>query len=118
MPEQPRSHDVSRTGGGEGKGGPPPRTVYDPTTAIAALSALYQGEKTDASQIFNTAMAMMAVAVAYLVGAVPFLGSIRQLPLGWLFLLLVPVPLWIIVAFHSLITLNAMSHGISVQIIE
>jgi hypothetical protein len=39
-------------------------------------------------------------------------------PFAWIFLLLLPMPLWIIVAFHSLITLNAMSHGVSVQIIE
>jgi hypothetical protein len=85
---------------------------------IAALAALYQGEKTDASYVFNTAMAMMGVAVAYLIGAIPFVGSLRHGPIGWLFVLLLPVPLWLVVAFHSLITLNAMSHGISVRIIE
>jgi hypothetical protein len=85
---------------------------------IAALSALYQGEKTDASYVFNTAMVMMGVAVAYLVGAIPFVGNLSHGPSAWLFLLLLPIPLWLIVAFHSLMTLNAMSHGISVRIIE
>lgn len=94
---------------------PNPPTANDP---IPALAALYQGEKTDASAIFNTAMAMMGVAVAYLVGAIPFVRKISEGPIPWLFLLLLPFPLWLIVAFHSLITLNAMSHGISVKIIE
>src|SRR5205814_8417463 len=94
---------------------PSPEPANDP---LAALAALYQGEKTDASYVFNTAMVMMGVAVAYLVGAVPFVGSLGHTPIGWLFLLLLPVPLWLIAAFHSLMTLNAMSHGISVRIIE
>jgi hypothetical protein len=91
------------------------KRVNDPVTALAAL---YQGEKTDASYVFNTAMAMMGIAVAYLVGAIPFVGNLSHGPIPWLFLLLLPIPLWLIVAFHSLITLNAMSHGISVRIIE
>jgi hypothetical protein len=85
---------------------------------IAALAALYQGEKTDASYVLNTAMVMMGVAVAYLIGAIPFVGNLRNGPFAWLFLVLLPIPLWLIVAFHSLMTLNAMSHGISVRIIE
>jgi hypothetical protein len=117
MSKLSRSHRGSAKKTGQGNP-PPPPLLRDPAAALAALGALYQGEKTDASYVFNTAMAMMGVAVAYLVGAIGFLGSIRQGPLAWVFLLLLPMPLWIIIAFHSRITLNAMSHGISVQIIE
>jgi hypothetical protein len=85
---------------------------------LTALAALYQGEKTDASYVFNTAMAMMGLAVAYLIGAIPFVQSLSRGPSGWLFVSLLPVPLWLVVAFHSLMTLNAMSHGVSVKIIE
>jgi hypothetical protein len=88
------------------------------TDPLTALSALYQGEKTDASSVFNTAMAMMGVAVAYLIGAVPFVEKVGNGTGGWGFLLLLPMPLWLIVTFHSLMTLNAMSHGTSVRIIE
>jgi hypothetical protein len=90
----------------------------DPVTALAAL---YQGEKTDASYIFNTAMVMMGVAVAYLFGAIPVMSNLMRdgpAEIVWAFLLLLPIPLWLIVAFHSLVTLNAMTHGISVRIIE
>jgi len=92
-----------------------PEKVNDP---VIALAALYQGEKTDASYVFNTAMVMMGVAVAYLIGAIPFVGNLSHGPFAWLFLVLLPFPLWLIIAFHSLMTINAMSHGISVRIIE
>ncbi|GEM_PF-3299843 len=108
-------HDLpSATQPGGTDGGP----VTNASDSVAALAALYQGEKTDASYIFNTAMAMMGLAVAYLIGAIPFVTSLSHGPMGWLFVLLLPTPLWLVVAFHSLITLNAMSHGISVRIIE
>jgi hypothetical protein len=92
--------------------------VKEVNDRVSALAALYQGEKTDASYVFNTAMVMMGVAVAYLVGAMPFVVNISHGPNARLFLLLLPIPLWLIAAFHSLMTLNAMSHGISVRIIE
>jgi hypothetical protein len=86
--------------------------------AITALAALYQGEKTDASYVFNTAMAMMGVAVAYIVGAISVIDRFSSGTAGCLFLLLLPLPLWLVAAFHSLMTLTAMSHGISVRVIE
>jgi hypothetical protein len=91
------------------------------TVPITALGALYQGEKTDAAYIFNTAMAMMGIALAYLVGALPFVDKLRTVPIepiAWIFLLLLPIPLWLVAAFQSLVALNAMSHGVSVRIIE
>jgi hypothetical protein len=94
---------------------PPHDTANDGVTALAAL---YQGEKTDASNVFTVAMAMMGIAVAYVVGALP---SIERLPhdsSAWVMLLLLPAPLWLIVLFHSLITITAMKHGISIRIIE
>jgi hypothetical protein len=109
------SHDIPPTTQSGDNGG---SAVTNADVSVAALAALYQGEKTDASNIFNTAMAMMGIAVAYLIGAIPFVTSLSHGPMGWLFVLLLPMPLWLVVAFHSLITLNAMSHGISVRILE
>ncbi len=101
---------------------PPPDPPVDGNAdSVAALGALYQGEKTDASYVFSTAMAMMGIAEAYLVGAIPFvekLGHEPPEPLAWLLLLIIPVPLWLVAAFQSLMTLNAMSHGNSIRIIE
>jgi hypothetical protein len=97
---------------------PDTETVKKMNIPVTALAALYQGEKTDASYVFNAAIVMMGVAVTYLVGAIPFVGNLSHGPFAWLFLLLLPIPVWLIAAFHSLMTLNAMSHGISVRIIE
>jgi hypothetical protein len=117
MTKAPRNHMDSpkRTHQSVPPSAPPP--LRDRSAALAALGALYQGEKTDASYIFNTAMAMMGIAAAYLIGATGFVATNKQGPLPWPFLLLLPMPLWII-AFHSLITLCAMNHGVSVQAIE
>ena len=89
--------------------------VNDP---IPALAALYGGEKTDASAVLNMAIAMMALALAYLVGAMPFVEGLGHAPNAKLSLVMLPIPLWLVIAFHSLMTLNAMSHGMSVRIIE
>ncbi len=86
--------------------------------SVSALGALYQGEKTDASAIFNVAMAMMGIGAAYLVGVVTLVDKYGTSPLTWDVVVLLPIPLWLIAAFHSLITLNAMSHGVSVRVIE
>jgi hypothetical protein len=89
---------------------------------IPALAALYQGEKTDASYTANTTMAMLGIAVVYLVYAMSLVGNLghglSHGPIDWLFLLLLPFPLWIVVAHHSLLTLTLMSHGISVRILD
>ena len=85
--------------------------------AIRAVGALYQGEKADATGIFNVAMAMMGIAAAYLVGAVGYINNLGATNLGPLAFLL-PAPLWLILAYNSLLTLNSMMHGSSVRILE
>ena len=91
------------------------KRVDDPITALAAL---YQGEKADASHLFNTVVEMSRLTVAYIIGAVLLTSKSGGEQLSWLFWLLSPLPIWLIAAFHCLMTLNAMSHGISVRIIE
>ncbi len=83
-----------------------------------ALNALYQSEKADASAIFNVSMAMMGIAAAYVVGAISLAEKYGSDSIPWSVVVLLPAPLWVIVVFHSLITLNAMNHGLSVLILE
>jgi hypothetical protein len=85
---------------------------------VNALSALYQAEKTDATGVFNTAMAMMGIGGAYLAAMMTLADKFGDGSLNWFIVLLIPLPLWLIAAFHSLMTFNAMSHGVSVRIIE
>ena len=61
---------------------------------------------------------MMGVAAAYLVGVSAFADKYGSHSIPWTFVLLLPAPLWLIAIYHSLITLSAMRHGESVQIIE
>lgn len=85
---------------------------------VSALGALYQGEKSDASSIFNVAMTMMGIAAAYVVGAISLADKYGSSSLPWSLVVLLPAPLWIITVFHSLIVLNSMHRGLSVSIIE
>jgi hypothetical protein len=96
-------------------------------SSVAALAALYQGEKTDAAYIFNTAMALMGIALGYLIAAVPVVANLsatglppatKIIPHAWVYLLLLPLPLILVMEFHTLITLNAMMHGVSVAALE
>ena len=86
--------------------------------SVSALGAMYQAEKTDGTGIFNVAMALMGLGVAYLVGAISTADKYGSASLPWSAVLLLPIPLWLIAAFNSLMTLNSMSHGVSVQILE
>ncbi|UMP01617.1 hypothetical protein [Amycolatopsis sp. EV170708-02-1] len=90
----------------------------DSDDAPGALNALYQSEKADASAIFNVSMAMMGIAAAYVVGAISLAEKYGSDSIPWPVVVLLPAPLWVIVVFHSLITLNAMNHGLSVLILE
>jgi hypothetical protein len=85
---------------------------------ISALGALYQAEKSDASGKFNVAMTVMGIGAAYIVGALGYTDKFGTHSLPWTLVALAPVPLWIIAAFQSILTLASMMHGVSVQILE
>lgn len=91
------------------------REVEDTATA---LGALYQSEKADASSIFNVAMAMMGIAATYIIGAISLVDKYGTDPFSWAIVVMLPAPLWLVAAYHSLITLNGMLRSRSVQIIE
>jgi hypothetical protein len=85
---------------------------------ISALGALYQADKADAASNFNVSMAMMGIGAAYIIGALGYSDKFGSGPLSWTLVMFGAVPLWLIAAFHSLLTLNGMIHGLSVQILE
>jgi hypothetical protein len=85
---------------------------------IGALSALYQGGRTDSADVSNVSMMLMVIGGAYLVGAITFADKMSHWPFAWLFLLLLPLPTWIMAAHHSILTLCGMSLGTSIRIIE
>jgi len=83
-----------------------------------ALGALYQSEKADASSISNVAMAMMGIAATYVIGAISLVDKYGSDSFPWIVAVLLPAPLWIVAAYHSLIALTGMSRSRSVQTIE
>jgi hypothetical protein len=85
---------------------------------ISALGALYQADKADAASNFNVSMAMMGIGAAYIIGALGYSDKFGSGPLSWTLVMFGAVPLWLIAAFHSLLALNGMMHGLSVQILE
>lgn len=95
-----------------------PSGEADTELRLAAVSALYQADKSDASSIFNVSMAMMGIGAAYIIGAVGYSYQFGQGELTWPVVLFSAVPLWLIASFHSLLALNGMAHGVSVQILE
>ena len=86
--------------------------------ALIALAALYQGEKTEATSVLSTSMAMMGFALAYMAGGVLFLGDLSHGRIPSVLAALLPMPVWLVAAFQSLMTLKAMSHSVSLLIIE
>jgi hypothetical protein len=85
---------------------------------VSAVSALYQGEKADQAGTFNVSMAMMGIAAAYALAVIVGADKFGKGSFPWIVVIALPIPLWFIAAFHSLLTLNAMMHGVSVQILE
>src|SRR6476469_237053 len=83
-----------------------------------ALGALYQSEKADASSISNVAMAMMGIAATYVIGAISLVDKYGTDSFPWIVVVLLPAPLWLVAAYHSLIALTGMCRSRSVQIIE
>jgi hypothetical protein len=83
-----------------------------------ALGALYQSEKADASSISNVAMAMMGIAATYVIGAISLVDKYGTDAFPWIVVVLLPAPLWLVAAYHSLIALTGMCRSRSVQIIE
>jgi hypothetical protein len=84
---------------------------------VEALGAMYQGEKTDSIGIFNVSMLLMAIAVGYIGTSLTLSGDFGE-GVPWSMVLLLPFPLWLIAAYHALVALSGMTHGISLGILE
>jgi hypothetical protein len=80
------------------------------------LVALYGADRAEAASTLSVAFALLGLAVAYVTGTLAFAElTFRQF--GWLSVL-VPFPLWIIAAFHSLLTTSAMVRSVSIRALE
>ncbi|WP_162625253.1 hypothetical protein [Mycolicibacterium llatzerense] len=88
----------------------------DPDRAVA-LAALYQAERQDLTGILTQSIALVSVTLTYMavIAALVSSGNFKLGPviIGWLGL-----PVWMLIAFHSLILALIFAHGQSVRILE
>ena len=82
---------------------------------LAALSAIYQAERADASTIQNNALAIMGASLAYLIGTVALWDKFTVLE-GWIAAL--PAPLVCVSAYHSLLLTEALAKVRSIVVLE
>jgi hypothetical protein len=93
-----------------------------------ALIAIYQSDQTRISAIGSTTLTMLGAGLTYVVATLPFTQSlvrgIQQLSkhhaqiASGIFLYSLPSLLWVIAAYHCLLTLEAMARTVSARIIE
>ena len=86
-----------------------------PGDRVAALTALYQAERSDeaAKQTLNAAVVGLALTYAGIT-----LGLINQVPLEqWIFVLL-PAPLWVVAVYLGLFAATQRRRGRSVVVLE
>ena len=82
----------------------------------AALVALYQAERSECSSVPTVALALVGAGAAYIVGTIAFIGSFHTL--GWIAVSLLPLPLWLVSAYHSLLIGKAGVHEQSALLLE
>jgi hypothetical protein len=92
-----------------------------------AAIAIYQSDQARISAIGSAALTMLGAGLAYVVATLPFTGSLvkkiasltnhTHMAAG-IFLYSLPSLLWVIAAYHCLLTLEAMMRTISARVIE
>jgi hypothetical protein len=95
----------------------PPRD----SVRLDILKTIYQADRTDQGVTLTVALALVGTGLAYVTGTLAFADQIfktqvfQQLP--WV-ALLVPIPVWMIASYHSLIATSAMTRAASIMAIE
>jgi fatty acid desaturase len=92
-------------------------SASDSRDELQALVAIYQAERSDASAILNIGLALVGAGAAYSVGTIAFSNQFGN-SVGWAFVALLPIPLWLISAFHSLIFTLGTVCGLSALFLE
>lgn len=82
---------------------------------VTALAALYQADRADQSQHNTSALTLIAGAVAYL-GLV--VTAWKDVKAAAMWPVLLPVPLWMVAAFHVLIMGAVLTRNQSIRILE
>jgi hypothetical protein len=84
---------------------------------VAALAALYQAERADASSTANTVVGVVSVATAYATATVAFFGNLVRDAYPVVGVLL-PVPLWLTVVYLAIMDVRDLERNASISRIE
>ena len=91
--------------------------MVDDATRTTAITAVYGAIRADNTSLLNVSLALMGAGLAYLGATLAFAGQLGNV-LHWLALAVLPMPLWIMVAFHSLLTSLAMTNAVTAKYLE
>lgn len=84
-------------------------------TKVSALAAVYAGTRADNSSIMNVSLALMGAGIAYITAT---LATIDKFTSAWAVLAVLPIPLWIVAAYHSILTSITMVNAVAAQYTE
>lgn len=84
--------------------------------SVAALVAIYQAERADSAAILSSTLALLGAGVAYAVATIAIVQSLHSA--GWWIVGALPFPLWLVLAYQSLLLGNAAAHERSTRAVE
>jgi hypothetical protein len=97
--------------------GPAAPTQRPVAETVAALAALYQAERADASSTANTVVGVVSVATAYGTATIAFFGNLVRDAYPVVGALL-PVPLWLTVVYLAVMDVRDLERNASINRIE
>lgn len=92
----------------------PPAAATPPD--VPALAAIYQADRAENASTLGVVLAMLGAGIGYLTATLAFSAEIFA-GIGWV-AVFIPVPLWVIAAYHSLLAVTAMVRSLSVRRLE
>ncbi|KAA0927632.1 MULTISPECIES: hypothetical protein [unclassified Rhodococcus (in: high G+C Gram-positive bacteria)] len=84
---------------------------------VAALSALYEAERSDLATISGNALHLSNLSLAYMAGAAAVWAT-RGDDIPWEIAPWLPIPVWAFLGFHVLIIAKVWVHNISIEALE
>lgn len=84
---------------------------------VEALAAIYTGTRADNSSIMNVGLALLGAGVTYIAATLAFADAFGT-DVDWIIVAVLPAPLWIVAAFHSLIVSITMVNAVTAQYVE
>ena len=91
--------------------------AHTDTDEVAALAAIYTADRTDHTVSINNSIALLAAGVGYATATLAFFDRITE-AVAPLVLTLLPLPMWMVALYHTLLTSASMSRSVSIRTVE